>query len=138
MTNIDLAHSYLIKAEIRLKILDILLKEKDYSDVVRESQEIVELALKGLLRYTGVDVPKIHDVGNLLFEFKSRFSIKTQKSLENLARISKYLRKERELSFYGEIDYLPTEEYTEEDAKKAIKDANFVVKTVLTEMNKGK
>ena len=35
MTNISLAKSYLIKAEKRLKILDVLLKEEDYSDVIR-------------------------------------------------------------------------------------------------------
>lgn len=46
MTNMSLARSYLIKAEKRLKILEVLLKEEDYSDVVREAQEIVELALK--------------------------------------------------------------------------------------------
>lgn len=50
MTNLSLAESYLIKARKRLKILPVLLDEQAYSDVVRESQEIVELALKGMLR----------------------------------------------------------------------------------------
>ena len=47
--------------------------------------------------------------------------------LEKLAHISKRLRKERELAFYGDIDFIPTEEYTSEDANEAIKDAEFVV-----------
>lgn len=47
MTNVTLAQSYLIKAQKRMKILSILLEEQAYSDVVREAQEIVELALKG-------------------------------------------------------------------------------------------
>jgi hypothetical protein len=42
MTNGGLAKSYMFKAEKRLKILSILLEEEDYSDVVREAQEIVE------------------------------------------------------------------------------------------------
>lgn len=58
MTNDDLSSSYLIKAEKRLKILDILMKEEDYSDVVCEAQEIVELAQKSILRKLGIDPPK--------------------------------------------------------------------------------
>lgn len=46
MTNITLAQSYLIKCKKRLKVLGILFDEEAYSDVVREAQEIVELALK--------------------------------------------------------------------------------------------
>ncbi len=38
----------------------------------------------------------------------------------------KRLRKERELAFYGDIDFIPTEEYTREDAKEAIKDTRMV------------
>jgi len=42
------------------------------------------------------------------------------------------LRKERELAFYGDIDFIPTEEYTRTDAKNAIVDARFVVATTKT------
>jgi HEPN domain-containing protein len=38
--------NYLTKVLKRLKILSVLLDEGAYSDVVREAQEIVELALK--------------------------------------------------------------------------------------------
>ena len=73
MTNSSLARSYLQKAESRLKTLPVLKKDKAYSDVVREAQEIVELALKGMLREVGVEPPKWHDVGSLLLEHKQRF-----------------------------------------------------------------
>jgi HEPN domain-containing protein len=63
MTNISLAKSYLKKATVRLDILDLLLEKEAYSDVVREAQEIVELAVKGMLRAVGVEPPKIHEVG---------------------------------------------------------------------------
>lgn len=55
MTNITLAQSYLEKATKRLKILPVLFDEEAYSDVIREAQEIVELALKGMLRAIGVE-----------------------------------------------------------------------------------
>ncbi len=129
MTQITLAESYLLKAIKRLKVLDLLLQEQDYSDVVREAQELVELALKGMLRAVGIDPPKWHDVGPLLVEHASLFSNEIQKILEELAEISKTLRKEREFSFYGDEDFIPTEEYTLEDAQEAIQSAHKVVDT---------
>lgn len=127
MINSKLAQSYLTKAATRLKILPILMKDKAYSDVIRESQEIVELALKGILREVGVEPPKWHDVGPLIIEFKDRFPEQVTKNAEKLAAISKWLRKEREFAFYGEADFIPTEEYDLKDAERAVKDAKFVV-----------
>lgn len=72
MTNITLAQSYLTKARKRIKILPVLLEESAYSDVIREAQEIVELALKGVLREVGIEPPKWHDVGGLLLEYAER------------------------------------------------------------------
>jgi HEPN domain-containing protein len=73
MTNRTLAASYVTKARKRLKALAVLLDEEAYSDVIREAQEIVELALKAALRAIGVDPPKIHDVGRLVSEHAARF-----------------------------------------------------------------
>ncbi|WP_258359220.1 HEPN domain-containing protein [Moorella sulfitireducens] len=128
MTNITLARSYLEKATKRMKILPVLLDEQAYSDVIREAQEIVELALKGMLRAIGIEPPKQHDVGYLLVEFKDRFPEEVQGEVERIAGISKWLRKEREFAFYGDIDFIPTEEYTIADARKAINGAGLVVK----------
>lgn len=127
MNTTTLAQSYLLKATKRLKILPVLFQEEAYSDVIREAQEIVELALKGALRQIGVDPPKQHDVGYLLVEFKERLPVEVQKEVLRLARISKWLRKEREFAFYGDVDFIPTEEYTRQDAEKAMDDAHFVV-----------
>ncbi len=128
MTNVTLAQSYLVKAKKRLKILDLLLNERAYSDVIREAQEIVELALKGVLRQVGIEPPKWHDVSDLIEEQKARFPEPVRRETKTLAVISKWLRKEREFSFYGDIDFIPTEEYSMEDAQRAINDARFVVK----------
>ncbi len=127
MTNRDLAKSYIWKAETRLDALEALRKRRNFSDVVREAQETVELALKGMLRAIGVEPPKYHDVGSLLLEHGDRFQTAIINDLERAAGISKRLRRERELAFYGDIDFIPTEEYTEEDARRAIEDAKWVV-----------
>lgn len=50
MTNRDLAKTYIWKAKTRLDALEALRKRRNFSDVVREAQETVELALRGMLR----------------------------------------------------------------------------------------
>lgn len=123
MTNESLAQSYLKKASDRLDVLELLLRKGAYSDVVREAQELVELALKGMIRSIGIEPPKLHDVGGLLLEYRERFPEDVRAQLADLAIISKRLRKERELAFYGDIDFMPTEEYSHEDAHQAMLEA---------------
>ena len=47
-----------------------------------------------------------------------------------LVKISAWLRKEREFAFYGDIDFIPTEQYTRAQAERALEDARFVVDVV--------
>lgn len=127
MTLNRLAKDYIIKALNRLEVLDFYLKKEDFADVLREAQEAVELAQKAMLRYVGIDPPKWHDVGMIIVEHKDKFPENIQSDLQKIAEVSKWLRKERELAFYGDIDFIPSEEYTEEDAKKAIEGAKMVI-----------
>ena len=127
MTNESLAQSYLKKASDRLDVLELLLGKGAYSDVVREAQELVELALKGMIRCIGIEPPKVHDVGGLLLEYSERFPEEVRAQLADLAIISKRLRKERELAFYGDLDFIPTEEYSYEDAHQAKLEAQRVL-----------
>ena len=127
MTNITLAQSLIKKATDRLDILDLLVNKGAYSDVMREAQEIVELATKAMLRAVGIEPPKFHDVGDLLLEHTDKYPDDISKELEKIASISKRLRKERELSFYGDIDFIPTEEYTITDAQEATEGADLIV-----------
>jgi len=131
MTNITLAMDYMIKAKKRLRILDVLFEESDFPDVVRESQEIVELAQKAMLRQIGIDPPKWHDVGGIILENKNFFPDEIQTHLKDIAQISKWLRKEREIAFYGSVDFIPMVEYDIEIAQKAMNDAKKVVEVAL-------
>jgi hypothetical protein len=130
MTNQTLATSYVRKAEKRLKALAVLLEEDAFSDVIREAQEIVELCLKAALRIAGIDPPKIHDVGSLLATYEARFPPSFAVRIPRLAAISAWLRKEREFAFYGDIDFIPTERYSREEAQRAFDDAGFVIDAV--------
>lgn len=127
MTNITLAQSYLVRSRTRLKVLDILCREGAYADVVRESQEIVELALKGILRQIGIEPPKQHDVGPLLLEYEEMLPSHARRNVAKLAAVSKWLRKEREFAFYGDVDFIPDMEYSKTDAEKAIEGAILAV-----------
>jgi hypothetical protein len=48
-------------------------------------------------------------------------------AIDRVATISAWLRKEREFSFYGEIDFVTTEQYDGAAATRAMTDAEFVV-----------
>jgi HEPN domain-containing protein len=123
----ELAKAYLEKALKRRRVLTVLLEDEAYSDVVREAQELVELALKGMLRAVGVDPPKWHDVGPILLEQRALFPAVPGDELDRLAEVSRWLRKEREFAFYGDIDFIPTEHYRLSDAQRALDDALFVL-----------
>ena len=126
MTKSEPARAYLEKASKRRRVLEVLKEEQAWSDVVREAQELVELALKGMLREVAIDPPKWHDVGPILSEQAQRFPEATRALLPELVRISHWLRKEREFSFDGDVDFIPTEQYSAEDADRAIADALYV------------
>ena len=72
MRNPDLAADYVRRAGVRVQALDVLFDGESWADVVRESQEVVELALRGLLRSCGFDPPRIHDVSEVLLAERER------------------------------------------------------------------
>lgn len=126
MKNRDLARDYIIRAGDRLAAVEVLFQRQAYADVVRESQEVVELSLKGLLRLAQVDVPRVHDVGPILIERRDQLPGEAQPHAETMARISKEMRRDRELAFYGSEDLTPSDFYQAEDAEKAFEDARWV------------
>lgn len=130
MRNRDLASDYVGRAAIRLEALDVLYKHGGWADVVREAQEVVELALKGLLREHGVEPPRIHDVSEVLLAERGRLPEELQSEVEALAAISRDLRRDRELAFYGAEDLTPSGFYTREDANRARAGARRVVTAV--------
>ena len=134
MQNKSLAKDYISRSKKRLVALKALYNEQAYADVVRESQEVVELALKGLLRFCNIEVPRIHDVSGILENEVQKLPVSIQKNLKKFTQISKSLRRDRELSFYGSDDLTPEEFYKEEDAKLAMTSAQWVVEELLKVM----
>ncbi len=119
MRNPKLAEDYIRRAQIRLQVLDTLYEAGSWADVVRESQEVVELALKGLLRLSNVESPRIHDVGQVLLDNLELLPEAVRPHAAKLADYSRSLRRDRDLAFYGSEDLTPLDFYREKDADQA-------------------
>lgn len=130
MRNQDLAKDYIRRAAGRLRALDVLYDDGLWADVVREAQEIVELALKAALRAHGVDPPRLHDVSDVLLAERARLPAPLTAELDALVRISRELRRDRELAFYGAEDLTPSGFYSRDDATKARDGARQTVRAV--------
>jgi len=123
-----MAKSYLNEGKIRLKTASSAYRKRQFAFTLRQSQECVELHLKGVLRFVGIEPPKWHDVGIILKNEIDRFPEWFKTNVEELALISRELRSEREHSMYGDTDLnLPANKlYSKYDAKEALKKAKFV------------
>ena len=130
MTNHEMAQMDLERAEAIAEEAENWIHRQRWNLVVRRSQAAVELALKAALRWAGLEVPRLHDVGELLRRHRERFPAWFGEELTELASISRRLRGERELSFYGdEAAGIPPEAlYSREDAERAWADAGLVLK----------
>ena len=127
MTNNNLAEDYRKRARGRRKILDSYVADGLFADAVREAQEACELALKSLLREAGHEVPMTHDVSSKLASISGDLPPLAQSRLARLCEISKSLRRDRELSFYGSEDITPSEFYDKSDALRAIAELDEVL-----------
>jgi hypothetical protein len=127
VTNVRLGESYIERARGRLPFLRQMQAAGLHADVVRESQEVVELALKGLLRIVGLDPPKEHDVSKFMTGERERLPKAAAQHLREIRRMSKRLRRERELAFYGDDNFVPSDEYDVEDSTEAIRSAETIV-----------
>jgi len=130
MRNPELAIDYVRRASTRLKAPDVYVTAESWADVVRESQEAVELALKGLLRACEVQPPRIHDVSDILLAERERLPATLSDAVDELVTISRRLRRDRELAFDGAQDLTPSRFYSRADAEKARNGARRVMELV--------
>lgn len=129
MTSGEMASSHLRPACRILAEAERHHQDAAFNLVVRRCQESVELALRAVLRSAGLEVPHVHDVAFLLAEHQDRLPPGLVAHVERLVSISRRLRQEREISFYGneELGAPPERLYSRDDAAGALADAGFVV-----------
>ena len=120
MTNPKLAEDYRKRAIGRRNSILTLIADELFADAVRECQEAAELALKSIIRAAGHSVPFMHDVSPKLEEIKTDLPLAVQQKLTRLIEVSKHLRRDRELAFYGSEDITPGDFYSKKDALTAL------------------
>jgi HEPN domain-containing protein len=128
--NAALATDYVRRAEIRLRAIDVLFDGQSWVDVVCKSQEVVELALKGLLRRCGVDPPRTHDVSDVLLAERDRLPAPVRAEIEELAAIARDLGGGREVALHGAENLTPSSFCSRDDAVRARAGAALVVRVV--------
>jgi HEPN domain-containing protein len=129
MTADQMARSYLARAGAVLQEAERLYEARHWNLVVRRCQEPVELALKGVLRAAGAEVPKVHDVSGPLRRYVDRLPVHLAADIDTLVSASRRLREERELAFYGDEDTETEAEalFAQADADEALRLARHVV-----------
>lgn len=102
--------------------LDTLMASSAYPDVVREGHDVIELVLKGALRFVGVDPPKRHDVHRVAVRFVDRFPGEWRAAFDDLRSALDQLAQERGPAFYGdEAAGVPASElFGQDDAHRAM------------------
>ena len=129
MTGLEMARSHLRRAATVLREAERLYSDGAWNLVVRRSQEAVELALKGVLRGAGVEVPKIHDVGDTLRDHVHRLPSQIGAEIDAVVSTSRRLREERELAFYGDEETGTEAEtlFSRADADDALRAARHIL-----------
>lgn len=122
MTSDHMARDYLRRAQVRRRGLDTFLVAGLHGDVMRQAQEIVELVLKGGLRFVGVDPPKRHDVQGVMDQFVDRFPAEWALTIREQRSTIARLDAERGRAFYGdEVTDTPSSDlYGAEEAREAL------------------
>ena len=134
-----MARDYLRRAQARRKALDTLFAAAAYPDVVRESQDIAELVLKGALRFVGVDPPKRHDAHKVLARFVDRFPHEWRLAVDELHPSLDRLAEERGPAFYGDDERgVPASDlFDEADARRAMSVADRLLDLYRRLLNEG-
>lgn len=124
----EIALSYQKRAESRLTDARSALERGSFPDVVRYSQECVEMSLKGILRAVGIEYPKEHEVSTVLVSQSKRLPSQITERMDYLTKISSKLYDTRGPAMYGdeETGTPPEEIFTKDDAKKSLGEAEKV------------
>jgi HEPN domain-containing protein len=97
----ELAGEYIFRAKRRLEEAHLGMEKHDYPIVVRNSQESLELAIKGLLRLYAIEYPKEHDVSRVIDYVVDKIPAKLRTQLKSSKQLMTELAKKRGIALYG-------------------------------------
>lgn len=122
MDNRERGRRLMAMAAEYLQDMDAAAGRKSWNAVVRRAQEVVELALKGVLSYLGVDFPKVHDPAAVFIAtLSARGMALSGTEAEDVSNVSATLARKRAPAFYFEqIEDESTAEEAAADAQPPI------------------
>lgn len=108
MSNRESSEDLLRGAERYLDFLVEVYQRGEWNIAVRTGQDVVELALKGLLKRIGIEYPKVHDVGRYVVEILGRRNIEVEAEIaQKIKEISAELTEKRAPAGYFFPCFLP-------------------------------
>jgi HEPN domain-containing protein len=119
---------YIDEARRRVELVRLAHDRQFWATVVRESQEAVELFLKGALRVVAVEPTRTHDVAPLLQREAQRFPDWFRSQIPALAAISTEMAGDRGVAFYGDerLGIAPQDLFDAGNAGRALQNLDFV------------
>ncbi|MFW5704536.1 MAG: HEPN domain-containing protein [Nanoarchaeota archaeon] len=128
--------NYIQTSQRRIKYCENALNDKDFAYVVRESQTIVELCFKALLYRYNFVFPDKPEVSSDLKEVLEIYSDNIKKNYKKFAKLSKELRRNRELALYGDpdADKVSNEFFTKDQAENYLKEVKELLEIVKEEL----
>jgi len=111
-----------------MELVQLAFERHLWAATVRESQECVELFLKGALRLAAIEPVRSHDVAEVLRHAAGRFPEWFAGQVDHLASISTEMAGDRGIAFYGDErqELAPQELFDEADAHRALQNLEFV------------
>lgn len=121
MTNFEAGEKLLKEAEEYFEEMVAAYKRGSWNVVIRRSQEVVELNLKGVLKIMGVEYPRVHDPARYFIKVLEAKGIEVDEDTKlKIKCISADLADKRAPAFYFEKDY------SDSEATKVREGAEFV------------
>ncbi len=111
MRSRDMAIDCMERALRCLEEAELAFSKDDYAGTVRRSQEALELATKAILRISGIEYPREHDVSPVLKAEKNRLPSSITDNLDDIIKLSSELASLRGPAMYGyEREGIPSKE----------------------------
>lgn len=131
MNNINMAEALFKDASDRLIEAEENLKNHRYHRAVRLCAESVELGLKALFYYLGIDFPKERDPGKFFDSIPIVKNTLTVSERRKIRKTNRNLAKHRITSFYGDPRGIPPSAiFSRKQAKEAIDGCKHVLEAV--------
>ncbi|HID32670.1 MAG TPA: HEPN domain-containing protein [bacterium (Candidatus Stahlbacteria)] len=130
MRNTEQAKIYFHDANAVFEEAKHALEHKNLNLTIRRCQEAVELAIKGLLVFRGIDTPPARDLSLILITIDPKRLSLSKKDAIHLAKINHTLVQESKTAYYG-LREENKDLFTEERSSQAVEETKDVLNIVV-------